>query len=44
LHRYAIASKLIKDKIVLDIASGEGYGSNLIVIDKVSFLLWWSRY
>jgi len=30
LHRYALASKFIKDKIVLDIASGEGYGSNLL--------------
>ncbi len=33
LHRYAIASKFIKDKIVLDIASGEGYGSNLMSND-----------
>lgn len=30
LHRYAIATKYVKDKIVLDIASGEGYGTNLI--------------
>lgn len=30
LHRYAIAFEYIKDKIVLDIASGEGYGSNLM--------------
>lgn len=30
LHRYAITSKYTKDKVVLDIASGEGYGSNLI--------------
>lgn len=30
LHRYAIVSDYIKDKIVLDIASGEGYGSNLM--------------
>ena len=30
LHRYAIATKLVKDKVVLDIASGEGYGSNLM--------------
>ena len=30
LHRYAIACEFIKDKIVLDIASGEGYGSNLL--------------
>lgn len=33
LHRYAIASKFVKDKIVLDIASGEGYGSNLMSND-----------
>ena len=30
LHRYAIALDLAKDKIVLDIASGEGYGSKLL--------------
>ena len=30
LHRYAIASGYIKNMIVLDIASGEGYGSNLL--------------
>lgn len=30
LHRYAMAIEFCKDKIVLDIASGEGYGSNLI--------------
>jgi len=30
LHRYAIAIEFTKDKIVLDIASGEGYGSNLL--------------
>lgn len=30
LHRYAIVSDYIKDKVVLDIASGEGYGSNLM--------------
>ncbi len=28
LHRYAIASSYIEKKIVLDIACGEGYGSN----------------
>jgi ubiquinone/menaquinone biosynthesis C-methylase UbiE len=33
LHRYAFASFYIKDKIVLDIASGEGYGSNLLSIN-----------
>jgi len=30
LHRYAIVTNYIKGKIVLDIASGEGYGSNLM--------------
>jgi ubiquinone/menaquinone biosynthesis C-methylase UbiE len=30
LHRYAIACEFVHDKIVLDIASGEGYGSNLL--------------
>jgi SAM-dependent methyltransferase len=30
LHRYAIAQKITKDKVVLDIASGEGYGSFLL--------------
>ncbi|WP_121357016.1 class I SAM-dependent methyltransferase [Flavisolibacter nicotianae] len=30
LHRYAIALQYAKDKVVLDIASGEGYGSNLL--------------
>lgn len=30
LHRYAIVSDYIKDKIVLDIACGEGYGSNIL--------------
>jgi len=30
LHRYAIAVEFSKGKKVLDIASGEGYGSNLI--------------
>jgi 2-polyprenyl-3-methyl-5-hydroxy-6-metoxy-1,4-benzoquinol methylase len=30
LHRYAIANNFIEDKIVLDIASGEGYGSNIM--------------
>lgn len=30
LHRYAIAQEFVKDKIVLDIASGAGYGSNLL--------------
>ena len=30
LHRYALALELCKGKTVLDIASGEGYGTNLI--------------
>jgi ubiquinone/menaquinone biosynthesis C-methylase UbiE len=30
LHRYALAQSLVKGKKVLDIASGEGYGSNLL--------------
>ncbi len=30
LHRYALAQKITIDKIVLDIASGEGYGSFLL--------------
>lgn len=30
LHRYAIVLGLVKGKNVLDIASGEGYGSNLL--------------
>ena len=30
LHRYALAIEIAKDKDVLDIASGEGYGSHLL--------------
>jgi ubiquinone/menaquinone biosynthesis C-methylase UbiE len=30
LHRYAIAMQLVKGKQVMDIACGEGYGSNLL--------------
>lgn len=30
LHRYAIAKELTTNKIVLDIASGEGYGTHLL--------------
>jgi GT2 family glycosyltransferase/ubiquinone/menaquinone biosynthesis C-methylase UbiE len=30
LHRYALARELAKDRIVLDVACGEGYGSNLL--------------
>src|SRR2546421_2318665 len=30
LHRYALAARLAADKVVLDVASGEGYGSALL--------------
>ena len=30
LHRYALACEFVKGKRVLDIASGEGYGSNIL--------------
>jgi ubiquinone/menaquinone biosynthesis C-methylase UbiE len=30
LHRYALAMEYVQDKIVLDIACGEGYGTNLL--------------
>jgi ubiquinone/menaquinone biosynthesis C-methylase UbiE len=30
IHRYSLASLFVKDKLVLDIASGEGYGSNIL--------------
>jgi hypothetical protein len=30
LHRYALAAQLAADKVVLDVASGEGYGSALL--------------
>jgi ubiquinone/menaquinone biosynthesis C-methylase UbiE len=30
LHRYALALEYVENKIVLDIASGEGYGTNLL--------------
>jgi len=30
LHRYLWAANLVKDKRVLDLASGEGYGSNIL--------------
>jgi ubiquinone/menaquinone biosynthesis C-methylase UbiE len=35
LHRYAIAMSLIKGKTVLDIASGEGYGSHLMSFESL---------
>lgn len=37
LHRYAIVSKFINGKVVLDIACGEGYGSNLMS-EKAQFV------
>lgn len=37
LHRYGLASAFIDNKIVLDIASGEGYGSNLLS-EKAKFV------
>lgn len=30
LHRYALAIQLVTNKVVLDIAAGEGYGANLL--------------
>ena len=30
LHRYAFAAELVQKKVVLDIACGEGYGSNIL--------------
>src|SRR5438093_10255188 len=30
LHRYAFATQFVRNKRVLDLASGEGYGSNLL--------------
>lgn len=30
LHRYSIAKDFVNDKVVLDIASGEGYGANIL--------------
>lgn len=36
LHRYAVATQLVKDKEVLDIASGEGYGSHLLSLHSKS--------
>jgi ubiquinone/menaquinone biosynthesis C-methylase UbiE len=36
LHRYAMAITMVKGKVVLDIASGEGYGSNLLAMHATS--------
>lgn len=30
MHRYALSIEYVKNKVVLDIASGEGYGSNIL--------------
>lgn len=30
LHRYSLSTKYVSNKVVLDIASGEGYGSNIL--------------
>jgi len=30
LHRYAFATQFVRNKRVLDLASGEGYGSHLL--------------
>ena len=38
LHRYAIAMKLTKGKKVLDIASGEGYGTYLLSANALSII------
>jgi len=38
LHRYTIAKKFVKGKTVLDIASGEGYGSNLLSQDAIQVI------
>src|SRR5437868_5398676 len=36
LHRYAYAATLVKDKRVLDLASGEGYGSKMLAASASS--------
>jgi SAM-dependent methyltransferase len=35
-HRYLLATSFVKDKAVLDVASGEGYGSNLLAAEARS--------
>ncbi len=37
-HRYAFAKNLVKDKLVLDVASGEGYGSFLLASSAKSVI------
>src|SRR6476646_3809005 len=36
LHRYAYAATLAKNKRVLDLASGEGYGANMLATAAAS--------
>ena len=36
LHRYHAVRELVKDKVVLDIASGEGYGSAILATSAQS--------
>lgn len=38
LHRYALASEYVNSKKVLDIACGEGYGSNLLAQNAASVI------
>jgi SAM-dependent methyltransferase/glycosyltransferase involved in cell wall biosynthesis len=38
LHRYAIAALLVRGKRVLDVASGEGYGSDLLALNARSVI------
>src|SRR2546425_10001491 len=36
LHRYAYAATLVKNKRVLDLACGEGYGTNILAVSASS--------
>ena len=38
LHRYAYAARLVKDKRILDLACGEGYGSKLLATSASSVI------
>jgi cyclopropane fatty-acyl-phospholipid synthase-like methyltransferase len=38
LHRYAFAAQLVKGKRVLDLACGEGYGSNMLAQEAESVI------
>lgn len=35
-HRYAATSEYVKGKVVLDVACGEGYGSDLMALGAAS--------